>query len=71
MRDLILGITTRVSVDSAGVQGNGDSLSPSISADGRYVTFTSSASNLVTGDTNGTTRDIFVVDGVEQGWWFP
>ena len=71
VRDLILGVTTRVSLDRAGVQGNGDSLSPSISADGRYVTFTSSASNLVTGDTNGTTRDIFVVDGVEQGWWFP
>jgi len=35
--------------------------SPTISADGRYVAFDSSASNLVAGDTNGTT-DIFVYD---------
>lgn len=34
---------------------------PSISADGRYVAFASSASDLVTGDTNGT-EDVFVLD---------
>lgn len=53
--------TTRVSVDNAGVQGNGYSDSPSISADGRYVAFASDASNLVSGDTNGTT-DVFIHD---------
>jgi Tol biopolymer transport system component len=53
--------TERVSVDSAGVQGNGSSEAHSISADGRYVAFSSDASNLVTGDTNGTT-DVFVYD---------
>ena len=42
-----------MSVNSAGVQGNGVSLSRSISADGRYVGFTSEATNLVPGDTNG------------------
>ena len=54
-------ITTRDSVDGAGTQGNGESYNPAISADGRYVTFHSLASNLVPGDTNGF-HDIFVRD---------
>ena len=41
------GSTTRVSVDSAGNQGNDESLYLSISADGRYVAFHSDGSNLV------------------------
>src|SRR4028119_1251733 len=52
---------TRVSVDSAGNQGNAPSFGPSISADGRFVAFTSIASNLVPGDTNNN-RDVFVRD---------
>jgi Tol biopolymer transport system component len=56
------GTTERVSVDSAGVQAAfGDSTSPSISADGRYVAFASHASNLVSLDTNGSS-DVFVHD---------
>ncbi len=54
-------VTTRVSVDSGGIQGNKYSKSPSISADGRYVAFESEATNLVLGDTNGV-LDIFVRD---------
>jgi len=46
------GTTTRVSVASDGTQGNKNSNSPAISADGRYVTFSSYADNLVSGDTN-------------------
>ena len=61
MRDRNTGATERVSLDSTGTQGNSDSLSPSISADGRYVAFYSFASNLVTGDSNGAS-DIFVHD---------
>jgi len=64
MRDLLTNTTTRLSVDSAGNQGNADTrgfASPSISADGRFVAFSSSASNLVPGDTNNT-RDVFVSD---------
>ena len=61
VRDLTLGITTRVSVDSAGTQANSDSERPSISADGRFVAFDSFASNLVAGDTNSR-WDIFVRD---------
>jgi Tol biopolymer transport system component len=69
VRDVISNTTTRVSVSSAGVQGDGPAgLFSSISADGRYVAFESSASNLVTGDTNtcassaGNCPDIFVRD---------
>ncbi len=51
--------TARVSVDSAGTQGNDHSYNPSISGKWRFVAFRSYATNLVTGDTNGTV-DIFV-----------
>jgi len=62
VRDRQSGTTQRVSVSSAGAQGdNHSSQPPSISADGRYVAFTSSASNLVAGDTNAA-WDIFVHD---------
>src|SRR5205814_1700648 len=54
-------ITERVSVDSAGNQADGESASPALSADGRYVAFSSSATNLVPGDTNGQS-DVFVHD---------
>ena len=53
VRDRKLHKTYLVSVSSAGVQGNGDSDTPAISADGRYVAFESGASNLVAGDSNG------------------
>lgn len=54
-------VMEHVSVDSQGVQGNNLSRNPSISADGRYVTFESYATNLVPGDTNAN-PDIFVHD---------
>src|SRR5262249_13194982 len=53
--------TERVSVDSAGLESDGDSVRPTISADGRFVAFDSTATNLVQGDTNGW-DDIFVHD---------
>jgi Tol biopolymer transport system component len=55
------GETTRVSVGSAGAEANGDSFAPAISGDGRFVIFSSSASNLVAGDANGA-NDVFVRD---------
>jgi Ca2+-binding RTX toxin-like protein len=61
VRDRLTNTTTRVSLDSAGNPGNSSSESPSISADGRFVAFTSFASNIVPGDTNST-GDIFVRD---------
>jgi Tol biopolymer transport system component len=61
VRDRQASTTTRVSVGPAGANANGGSDAPSISADGRYVAFTSAAANLVDGDTNGQ-RDAFVFD---------
>ena len=61
VHDAKTGKTTRMSVASDGKPGNGDSFSPSISADGRFVAFVSEATNLVRGDTNGA-ADVFVHD---------
>ncbi len=59
IRDRRAGTTIRVSHGPRGALGNRESFSPDISADGRVVAFTSAASNLVRGDTNGV-FDIFV-----------
>jgi Tol biopolymer transport system component len=59
VHDRVTGITERVSVDSSGVEGNDFSRYPSISADGRVVTFWGLADNLVAGDTNQV-LDVFV-----------
>jgi Tol biopolymer transport system component len=61
VRDRKTHTTRRVSVSSAGIEGNADSASPSISADGRFVVFESYASNLIGTDTNGH-GDVFVRD---------
>jgi Tol biopolymer transport system component len=61
LHDRETSTTTRVSVNSNGNQANGYSKYPNISSDGRYVVFSSDASNLVSGDTNGK-RDIFIHD---------
>jgi Tol biopolymer transport system component len=53
--------TTRISVDSSGAEADGDSGLATSSADGRFVAFVSGASNLVSGDTNGS-WDVFVHD---------
>lgn len=58
------GCVPSLTLASIGLNGNladGDSISPSITADGRYVAFLSSAMNLVDSDTNGV-MDVFVRD---------
>jgi Tol biopolymer transport system component len=63
-------ITRRVSLATDGTQADGDTAtisSPSLSADGRLVVFRSNATNLVSGDTNGS-EDVFLRD---QGDVFP
>jgi PKD repeat protein len=54
-------LTERISTSSSGVQASGDSVVPRLSADGRYVAFESTASNLVPLDLNGVV-DVFVKD---------
>lgn len=61
VRDRSGNTTTRVSVSTAGDQGNDGSYLPSISPDGRYLAFESDATNLVSGDTNAV-RDVFLRD---------
>ena len=49
------GVTTRISVSSDGSQANGLTFNQlSLSADARFVAFSSAASNLVPGDTVAT-----------------
>ena len=60
-KDLLTGEVVRVSITKTGEEANGDSSKGQISADGRYVLFQSSASNLVTGDTNNK-EDVFRKD---------
>jgi Tol biopolymer transport system component len=61
VRDLMAGTIIPVSLNTNGVVGDGISTDPAISGDGRYVAFTSSANDLVAGDTNNT-QDVFVRD---------
>ena len=63
VRDLAAGTTERISVNNAGLGANGNSSAAAISADGRYVAFESSATNLDPADTGGD-EDVFVRDRV-------
>ncbi|WP_455207532.1 PKD domain-containing protein, partial [Kaarinaea lacus] len=59
VRDRVLGVTYRASVDDSGAQANDSSVTPMISSDGNIVVFQSTANNLVENDDNNQ-RDIFV-----------
>lgn len=64
LADRATGRVVRVSAPNPALPWSGpgrDSYGPAISADGRYVAFTSAAPNLVPGDTNAT-ADVFVWD---------
>ncbi len=63
--DTSTGITSLMSVSTAGTPGSNDSYNPSISSDGRYVAFYSWDAKLVADDTNNL-RDIFVRDTVDN-----
>jgi Tol biopolymer transport system component len=54
-------VTERITTGIGGVKADGSSIEPIVSPDGRYVWFSSAASNLVPGDTNGVV-DVFVHD---------
>jgi flagellin-like hook-associated protein FlgL len=62
IKNLVTGVVTRVSTDATGTQAvGGASYFPSFSPDGRYLAFSSVATNLVSGDTNGV-DDAFIKD---------
>lgn len=61
LRDLTAATTTRINVATDGTVANGRCSNPQISGEGRYVVFSSEASNLATGDSD-TDGDIFVRD---------
>ena len=62
IHDRKTGETVLASLNSDGEQANlGASLLPSLSANGRFLTFSSSSTNLIDNDNNGD-RDIFVRD---------
>lgn len=61
LHDRATGVTELVSISSNGIKGNDRSGQPTVSFDGRYVAFSSGATNLVSGDTNGE-WDIFLRD---------
>jgi len=59
------GNTERISRNNSGVQANGASFDVSISSDGRYVAFTSLATNLINNDNNDAS-DVFIYDTQTQ-----
>jgi Tol biopolymer transport system component len=61
LHDRQTGENQIISVASDGTQGDDESYACAISADGRFVAFTSYATNLVEGDTNDK-RDVFLHD---------
>jgi hypothetical protein len=61
VRDLLIGTNILVSADTNSLPGDDLSFEPALSANGRYVAFTSSADNLVANDTNRSS-DVFVRD---------
>jgi Tol biopolymer transport system component len=61
IHDNLSGATTRLSVKANGVEGDGDSIRPALSADGHFAAFDSQAANLVSGDGNGFS-DVFLRD---------
>jgi Tol biopolymer transport system component len=65
VRDTTEGVTTAIVRSTHGREPNGPSYRPAISADGRYVAFTSEASNLVSADQNGA-ADVFVHDRLTE-----
>lgn len=64
-RDRLSGVTTLVSVNTNGVAGNSSSTVRGISADGRFVVFSSYSFDLVAADYNGS-EDVFVRDLVSN-----
>lgn len=61
VRDILLGTDTQIDVNASSVSANGPTIAADTSCDGRFVTFSSNATNLVSGKT-GSLYDIYLVD---------
>lgn len=66
VHDRQTGLNDRVTVSSTGREHNGSSGAAAMSADARFVVFTSTATNLVSNDANGSASDVFVRDRVSR-----
>lgn len=63
VHDRASGATERISVTSSGAQAEGMSFDPSMSDDGRFVVFTSTANNLVEGESSqNRVSDVYLHD---------
>ena len=62
MRDTVANVTTRVSVSSSGAEGDHNSSEPAISADGRYVAFSSAATNLTDDEISNYRSHVYLHD---------
>jgi hypothetical protein len=59
--DLVKGTITRINADQSALASTGDAATPAISANGRFVSFSDTGANLVSGDLNSF-ADVFVKD---------
>lgn len=66
VRDLVEGRITCASIDNRGNQGNDDSVQPSISSDGRFVAFSSGATNLTGNRCADGITQVFVRDRLDE-----
>ena len=66
VRDTVAGRTTCSSIDNRGNPGNNDSVQPSISSNGRFVAFSSEATNLTGNRCTGGNMQVFVRDRADE-----
>jgi len=62
MHDMVTNITSLVDTSSSGVVGDGDADYPQVSADGRFVVFQATGTNLVSGINSASTNQIYIKD---------
>lgn len=65
-KDMVTGALSRISTNLTGGDANGDCRDPKISADGRFVVFSSNATNLTAAETGNGHSDIYVWDRTTQ-----
>lgn len=61
LHDLVKGTISRINANDSAIASTGDAATPAISANGRFITFSDTGTNLVSGDLNSL-ADVFVKD---------